>query len=91
MFALHLVSGIAWAFWEVGLSLCFFKNIKDSEKIETISLYNYIGTITQVLGTCFGAMMIYYVFKNVTDYVFILAGIVRLICVLPLRRNTLSV
>lgn len=91
MFILHVISGIAWAFWEVGILLCFFKNISADEKMETISVYNYIGTITQVLGTCFGAMMIYFVFKNTTDYVFILAGVVRLICVLPLRRNKLAV
>ncbi len=91
MILLHVISGIAWASWEVGLSLCFFKNITDDEKIETISLYHYIGTVTQVLGTCFGAIMINFAFHENYNFIFIMAGVVRLICVLPLRRNKLSV
>lgn len=89
MFVLHLISGISWAAWEVGLSLCFFSNIQADEKIETISLYHYIGTFTQVLGTCFGALMIQSVFSSNYNYIFILAGIVRFVCVLPLRKNRL--
>jgi MFS family permease len=91
MIVVHIISGIAWASWEVGLSLCFFKNINDNEKIETISLYHYIGTLTQVLGTCFGAIMINFAFDKNYNFIFIMAGVVRLICVLPLRRNKLSV
>jgi MFS family permease len=91
MILVHTVSGMAWVGWEVGLSLCFFKNIMDSEKIETISLYHYIGTLTQVLGTCIGALMINFAFHQNYNFIFILAGVVRLICVLPLRKNKLSV
>ena len=36
MMLLHIISGIAWASWEVGLALCFFKNIQADQKIELI-------------------------------------------------------
>ncbi len=91
MMALHVISGIAWAAWEVGLSLCFFKNIEADQKIEVISLYHYIGILSQVTGTVFGALMISSLFNNNYDSIFIAAGIIRLICVLPLRKNRLGI
>lgn len=90
MMALHIISGISWAAWEVGLSLCFFKNIEADQKIEMVSLYHYIGILSQVLGTVFGALMISSLFNNNYDSIFIAAGIIRLICVLPLRKNKLT-
>ena len=90
MMMLHVISGIAWASWEVGLALCFFKNVTADQKIEIISLYNYIGITSQVLGTCFGALLVNFIFTSNYNSIFIVAGIVRLICVLPLRRNKLS-
>jgi MFS family permease len=90
LFLTHLVSGIAWASWEVGLSLCFFKNIETSEKMETISVYNYIGVTTQVAGTCVGALLIQNIFSVNYTYLFIFAGLIRFLCVLPLRKNRLN-
>ena len=90
MFVLHLISGMAWAAWEVGLSLCFLKNLPAESKMETISVYNYIGVTTQVLGTLCGALIVRYVFNSNYDYLFIFAGLIRWIGVLPLRKNTLS-
>jgi hypothetical protein len=90
MALLHLISGISWASWEVGLSLCFFKNISAEQKTEVISLYNYVGTFSQILGTCAGALIVYYIFKSNYNLIFILAGIIRLICALPLQKNKLS-
>lgn len=89
--SLHLISGIAWGCWEVGLSLCFFKNIKPSEKIETISVYNYIAVITQVTGTALGAYLVKNHLNNNFDTLFIVAGTVRFLCALPLLKNKLSI
>jgi len=88
MFLTHLLSGIAWASWEVGLSLYFFKNIEASEKMETISLYSYISVITQVSGTCVGALLVQTIFISNYNYLFIFAGIVRLICALILMQSS---
>lgn len=78
MFILHFISGMAWALWEVGLSITFFKGLESDSKMETISVYNYLGITTQVLGTLFGAFLIKYVFVYNYDLIFILAGIIRL-------------
>ncbi|MFN3455706.1 MAG: MFS transporter [Pseudobdellovibrio sp.] len=90
MCLVHLVSGIGWAAWEVGLSLYFFKSIDSKYKIETISLYNYLSIFTQVLGTLLAA----YLFRNHLDsnfdVLFIMAGLVRLIAILGLRTPRLA-
>lgn len=90
MCAVHLISGLAWAAWEVGLSLCFFKNLDSSEKMETISVYNYIGVTTQVLGTATGALIAKFFLKENYDILFVIAGAFRFLCVLPLKKNSLS-
>ena len=86
MFMTHFISGMAWAAWEVGLSLCFFKNIGPEEKAETISAFNYLAVTTQVLGTLAGAILIKFLFGNNYDYLFIFAGVARLMAVLPLKK-----
>lgn len=90
MFIVHFLSGMSWAAWEVGLSLCFFKNIGPEEKTETISAYNYLGVTTQVLGTVAGAFLIKFLFGNNYDDLFYFAGLARLLAVLPLKKNGLS-
>ena len=90
MFITHFLSGMAWASWEVGLSLCIFKNISAEEKAETVSAYNYLAVATQVCGTLAGALIIKFVFSSNYVYLFYFAGLARLITVLPLKRNKLS-
>ena len=89
MFFVHVLSGIGWAGWEVGLSLYFFKNIHGDKKIELISLYNYVGVLTQVLGTVLGAIL----FKTILDqnfaYLFYLAGVLRFISLMGMRNTKL--
>lgn len=87
MCLLNLTSGMAWALWEIGLSLVFFKNISTQNKIETVTLYNTIGIGTQLIGTCLGALLIKYVFDYNYTLVFTFAGIVRFLCVLPFQKN----
>lgn len=90
MVLVHFISGMAWAAWEVGLSLCFFKNIQAEQKTETISVYNYLGVCTQVLGTLTGAFLVAVFFKDHFEWIFYVAGVARFIAVLPLRKNGLS-
>lgn len=87
MYALNFTSGMSWALWEIGLSLIFFKNIPAQSKIETITLYNTVGIATQMVGTAIGALLIRYVFKYDYTTVFIFAGIIRFLCVLPFQKN----
>jgi len=90
MVVVHFISGMAWAAWEVGLSLCFFKNISPDQKTETVSVYNYLGIFTQVVGTLTGALLVALFFKNNFEWIFYVAGVARFLAVLPLRKNGLS-
>jgi MFS family permease len=81
---LHFVSGWGWAAWEVGMSLAIFKKINAHEKIEAVTMYNMIGLPTQVLGTVIGAFALKYYFQENYAILFLVAGVSRLIFVIPL-------
>lgn len=86
-YILHFISGMAWAQWEIGLSLMFFKKINGRDKIETVTLYNSIGIVTQVIGTCLGAFSIKFLFNYNYTALFVFAGIIRFLCILPFQKN----
>lgn len=90
MVLLHLASGAAWALWEMGISLSFFKGVPKADKQETITLYHSIGIVTQVTGALLGALLAKYLFMRNYDQLFILAGAVRFACVLPFLKNKKS-
>jgi predicted MFS family arabinose efflux permease len=87
MYLLNFVSGLFWALWDVGLSLSFFKNISSKDKIETVTLYHSIGFLTQVIGTCIGALCIKYLFNYNYHSIFVFAGIIRFACILPFTKS----
>lgn len=88
MFGLHFISGLSWACWEVGLSLCFFKSLKPADKIEVISLYYFFSIMTQVLGTLMGAFLLKYVVHQNYETLFLIAGVTRLLFAFGLRNKT---
>lgn len=77
-------SGVGWACWEMGLALVIFKNIKSEEKLEAVSLYNSVGLPVQVLGTIAGALLLKYIYLDNYAMMFVVAGTLRFIFVLPL-------
>lgn len=89
MFLLNLLSGMAWACWEIGISLSFFKNVKSHNKIEAVSVYNSIGISTQVAGAALGALLVKYGFHRNYDLLFVVAGLIRLFCAYGLRKRIL--
>lgn len=87
MFCLHFTSGMAWALWEVGLSLSFLKNISKKDKVETISLYQAVGIFTQLVGMLLGAVLMKIGFNSNLSHLFILSGIIRLLCMIPFSKT----
>ncbi len=87
MLLLNFTSGMSWALWDIGLSLTFFKKVSAEDKIETVSIYNFIGITTQVCGTLIGAFLVKYIYLLNYEKAFVVAGIVRFICVLPFQKN----
>ena len=88
LFAVHIISGLAWGAWEVGLSLCFFKNLHITEKMEMVAIYNFVGISTQVIGTLAGAFVLKFLIAENYEVLFVISGVIRLICVLALRKKT---
>ena len=78
-------SGVGWAGWEMGMALVIFKNIKSDEKLEAVSLYNSVGLPVQVLGTIAGALLLKFVYHNNYTLMFIVAGVLRFIFILPIN------
>lgn len=89
MMFLHFASGIGWASWEMGLSLYFFSRIQGEKKIELLSLYNYVGVLTQLIGTILGALVFSHLLGKNFDALFVVSGIVRFFAVLGLRKPRL--
>lgn len=89
MMVLQFLSGVGWAGWEMGLSLYFFSRIKGEKKIEVVSLYNYVGVLTQVVGTVLGALMFSHLLRENFDALFVVSGIVRFLAVLGMRKPRL--
>lgn len=86
IYVLQFFSGFAWAFVEVGLALIFFKDLKASEKIPILTVYNLLNSVAIILGTYLGVKMLLLVGENMTGYhtVFVLGGVARLSGFIPL-------
>ncbi len=91
MAVVHFISGIGWAGWEVGLALVFFKSIKSEDKLEAVSLYNSVGLPVQVLGTVIGAVLLKFIYDNNYSTMFVVAGILRFIFILPMYSRKFGV
>lgn len=53
---LQLISGGAWALFEIGLALIFFQDLKPSEKIPFLTFYNFLNAIGLIIGSAIGAL-----------------------------------
>lgn len=53
---LQFASGGMWSLFEVCLTLIFFDQIKEEEKVPVLSLFNFYNTFALVLGASLGAL-----------------------------------
>lgn len=92
IFFLQLLSGLAWAFVEVGLSLIFFKDLKHEEKIPVLMVYNLLNSVAIILGTFVGGKFLWFFGEKISSYymVFILGSVSRAAGFLPLYLYTKS-
>lgn len=79
IFALQFVSGMAWAVVEVGLSLIFFKDLQQEEKVPMLTIYNLLNSVAIILGTYIGGKVLWILGPAVTSYyaVFVLGAFTR--------------
>lgn len=92
IFFLQLLSGLAWAFVEVGLSLIFFKDLKHEEKIPVLMVYNLLNSVAIILGTFVGGKFLWFFGEKISSYymVFILGSVSRAAGFIPLYLYTKS-
>ncbi len=55
---LQLMAGMAWACYEVGLSLIFFRDLKSEEKIPLLTVYNILSAAGIIVGTAIGGKLL---------------------------------
>jgi hypothetical protein len=79
---------MAWAFVEVGLSLIFFKDLKQEEKVPMLTVYNLLNSMAIILGTYIGGKVLWVLGEKVSSYyaVFILGSFARAAGFYPLYR-----
>lgn len=88
IFFLQFISGLAWAFVEVGLSLIFFKDLKQEEKVPMLTVYNLLNSLAIILGTYIGGKFLWFFGEKLSSYymVFILGTVTRFAGFIPLYR-----
>ncbi len=85
---LQFMSGMAWACYEVGLALIFFKELKKEEKVPLLSVYNMISAAGIIVGTALGGKLLMMLGLTKSGYlaVFIIGGFFRLTIALSMIR-----
>lgn len=86
IFVLQVLNGLSWACVEVGLSLIFFKDIKQEEKVPVLTVYNLLNSIAIILGTALGAKILFFFGEKISTYyaVFLLGSLTRGLGFIPL-------
>lgn len=86
IFGLQFVSGMCWALVEVGLSLIFFKDLKESEKVSFTIAYNFLNSLAIIVGTTVGAQLLFWLGSQITAYkiLFFVGGFFRILFCGPL-------
>jgi MFS family permease len=54
----HIATGIAWAIYELGLTLTLFHAIRDDERTGFLSFYNFASALAVLGGTAIGAKLL---------------------------------
>lgn len=88
IFFLQVLNGLAWAFVEVGLSLIFFKDLKQEEKIPVLTVYNLLNSLAIIVGTYFGGKILWIFGEKMSSYyiVFAVGSLSRAGAFIPLYR-----
>lgn len=83
LFALQIAGGIAWAAYELAMLLLFFETLKREERTSLMSLYNAGNSLSMVIGSIFGGLLINYFNKSPGSYlmVFFLSSVFRFLTV----------
>ena len=85
---LQAVAGVFWGAYELGFFLMFFESIPEEDRTGVLTFYNLANTITWVLGSALGGLVLYGLGTGPTAYLtlFALSSVGRGAALLLLRR-----
>lgn len=85
-YLLQFISGLGWGFFEIGLALIFYKDLSQKEKVNILTIYNFMNSVSMIIGGYFGAKILWYFDKTISSYhfLFILGSVLRVLIVIPL-------
>jgi MFS family permease len=87
---LQLVSGMALACFEVGLSLIFFQDLKQEEKVPVVTVYNLLNSVAIIGGTFIGGELLTSFEVNPQRFwaLFLIGGGLRMAFSIPLIKQS---
>ncbi|MGZ3804873.1 MAG: MFS transporter, partial [Pseudobdellovibrionaceae bacterium] len=82
---LQMLSGMGWACFEMGLSLVFFQDLRQEEKVPVLTIYNLMNSVAIIAGTFVGARLLHILGEVKSSYwiLFVLGAILRVIFCVP--------
>jgi len=88
--ALQIVSGMGWACFENGLSLVFFKDLRQDEKVPVLTIYNLLNSLAIIIGTSLGAKFLGILGEEKSVYWGLFAGgaLLRVIFCIPVVKQS---
>lgn len=86
---LQLISGAAYGFFEVGMALMFFQDLKPQEKIPFLTFYNMLNCMGLLIGSAIGGLWLKLENSQLQAYyvLFIVGAVLRLMGSLLLYRQ----
>jgi MFS family permease len=87
---LQVLSGLTWACFEVGLSLIFFKDLKQEEKVPVLTIYNLLNSVAIIGGTFLGGFLLHLMGEQKISYwmLFVIGAALRVTFCVPLVRQS---
>jgi MFS family permease len=87
---LQLVSGMALACFETGLSLIFFQDLKQEEKVPVLTVYNLLNSVAIIGGTFIGGQLLTTLGENPMRFwaLYLTGGALRMAFCLPLIKQS---
>jgi MFS family permease len=88
---LQIVSGMSLACFEVGLSLIFFKDLKQEEKVPVLTMYNLLNSVAIIGGTFLGGFLLRNLGEEKSSYwtLYIVGAVLRIAFCIPLVKQSL--
>ena len=91
MCLLQIFSGATWVFYDVGLSLYFYSDLNDEEKVVMFTSYNALNSFAILAGGYAGSHILHYLGETKSSYylMFLSGGVIRGLVALLVRQKNL--